>query len=382
MLRLKFQTIAFILSGVVLFSSCGKTDQLSGPVIDLVVPADGFKVELGKSLPLNPNVVNGDKSTFVWEINGEKVSSDRLYTFVPTKIGHYNLQLKVSNENGSDSKSIQVNAYSSKSPYIATIFDYQYGPGQHASLIPSSCKGEDFIGQPWSGTKQFTSLGGWGGYIIAGFDHPVKNGTGADFAIFAQPGAGSEPGVVFVMDDTNGDGKPNDGDWLEMKGSEYSNPETIHNYQVTYYKPNNKENIIWKDNKGRNGELVPVYDSSSWWWSGYGNKTEVVFSGVKLPDAYKNTSTQADVENWTLRTGLFTTGYAECYNNADYNYSLKANLLDISDAVDNTGQKANLTSISFIKVQSGVFQIAGWLNEVSTEISGAADLSLIEYTSN
>jgi hypothetical protein len=61
---------------------------------------------------------------------------------------------------------------------------------------------------------------------------------------------------------------------------------------------------------------------------------------------------------------------------------LKANLFDISDAVDKNGNKANLSGISFIKVQSGVFQIAGWLNEVSTEVSGAVDLSLIEYTAN
>ena len=79
---------------------------------------------------------------------------------------------------------------------------------------------------------------------------------------------------------------------------------------------------------------------------------------------------------------MFTSGYAECYNNSDYNNSLKANILDISSAVDKAGNKVNLSGIRFIKVQSGVFQIAGWLNEVSTEISGAADLSLIEYSEN
>jgi len=122
--------------------------------------------------------------------------------------------------------------------------------------------------------------------------------------------------------------------------------------------------------------------SDSWWWSGNGDKSEVVFSGVKLPNAYINSSTKADSENWIIRPGLFSFGYAECYNNLDYNNSLKANLFDISDAVDKNGNKANLSGISFIKVQSGVFQIAGWLNELSTEVSGAVDLSLIEYTAN
>jgi hypothetical protein len=382
MLKIKIKIGSHLVLGIAMLTACSQADKLMGPEISFSVPADGFKVEVGKSLPLIPNIVNGDKSTYAWAVNGEVVSSGKLFTFTPSKIGNYNLQLKVSNEVGSDSKTIQISAFSTFSPYISKIFDYKYGPGQHAAIIPSDWKGGDFIGQPWTGTKLYTSLGGWGGYIVAGFDHTVKNVVGADFAIFTQPGAGSEPGVVFVMDDANNDGIPNDGEWAEIKGSEYNHPETIHDYKVTYYKPIGNGNITWKDNKGTSGELAPVYEAASWWWSGYENKTEVVFEGVKLPDAYKNISTQPDTENWIVRPGMFTFGYAECYNNSDYNKSLKANIFDITNAVDNAGNKVNLPGIKFIKVQSGVFQVAGWLNEISTEISGAADLSLIEYSAN
>ena len=83
-----------------------------------------------------------------------------------------------------------------------------------------------------------------------------------------------------------------------------------------------------------------------------------------------------------LRPGLFSFGYAECYGNSDYIADLKANLIDISNAVDGSGNPVSLTGIRFIKVQSGVFQIAGWLNEISTEISGAADLSLLGVQGN
>jgi len=382
MLKFKFWLFPHLVTGIALIFSCSGPDSLSVPLISFTIPPDGFKVEVGKSLTLFPNVVNGDKSNFIWEVNGIIVSNDKSYTFTPSKIGHYSLQLKVSNDVGSDNKEIKISAFSNLSPFISKVFDYKYGPGQHASLISSNWNGDDFIGQPWTGIKSYTSLGGWGGYIIAGFDHIVKNGDGADFAIFTQPGPASEPAVVYIMSDTNGDGIPNDGEWSEIKGSEYNNPETIHNYQVTYYKPADNGNVTWKDNKGAKGILVPVFDTSSWWWSGYGNKTEVVFNGEKLPDAYKNISTRADIENWIVRSGMFTFGYSECYNNLDYNNSLKANILDISDAVDNTGNKTKISGISFIKVQSGVFQIAGWLNEISPEISGAADLSLIEYTAN
>lgn len=382
MLKIKFCIIAQLMLGIAVLTSCSKVEKLSGPVISFVIPSEGFKVEVGKSLPLNPNVLNGDMSTYTWEVNGQIVSSAKSYTFTPSKIGSYSLRLQVSNDAGSDFKTIQINVFSILSPYITKVFDYKYGPGQHASLIPSNWKGDDFIGQLWTGVKIFTSLGGWGGYIIAGFDHTVKNNDGADFAIFTQPGAGSEPAVVFVMNDINNNGVPDDGEWLEIKGSEYNHPETIHDYQVTYYKPVGNGNIVWKDNKGNSAELKPVFETPSWWWSGYSNNTEVVFSGVKLPNAYKNISTQAYSENWVVRPGMFTYGYAECYNNLDYNNSLKANIFDISNAVDKAGNKINLAGINFVKVQSGVFQVAGWLNEISTEVSGAVDLSLIEYTAN
>jgi len=267
------------------------------------------------------------------------------------------------------------------SPYITKVFEYQYGPGQHATLIPADTKGVDFIGEPWKNGKSFTALGGWGGYVIAGFDHAVNNANGPDIALFAQPSVSSEPGVVYVMADTNGDGLPNDGPWLELKGSEYNNTETIHNYQVTYFKPVAGGNVTWKDNKGKSGMLVPEFGSDSWWWAGYGDQTSISFSGERLPDAYVNTSVNPTVALWMPRAGLFKYGYAECYDNQDYNTTLKANFLDISSAVNADGVPVNLASIRFIKVQSSVFQIAGWLNEVSTEISGAADLHLLDKNS-
>ncbi len=268
-----------------------------------------------------------------------------------------------------------------QSPYIAKVFDYQYGPGQHASLIASNEKCNTFIGEPWTNGKSFTYLGGWGGYIIAGFDHAVNNTNGPDIAVYTQPSVGSEPSVVYVMADTNNDGLPNDGPWLELKGSEYNNPETIHNYQVTYYKPGTSGYVTWKDNLGKEGTLVPQFGTGSWWWGGYGDKTSVTFSGEKLPDAYANTSKDPTVQLWMPVSGLFRFGYAECYDNEDYNVKLKANFFDISSAVDAAGVPANLSKVNFIMVQSGVFQIAGWLNEISTEISGAADIHLLDKKS-
>jgi hypothetical protein len=70
----------------------------------------------------------------------------------------------------------------------------------------------------------------------------------------------------------------------------------------------------------------------------------------------------------------FSWGYAENMYGTDYDSNVAANKLDISNALDAAGNPVNLTSIRFIKVQTGVFQQAGWTNEVSSEVRGAKDL--------
>ena len=53
------------------------------------------------------------------------------------------------------------------------------------------------------------SLGGYGGYITFHFDHPVVNVSGeADFLIRGNAFEGnSEPGIVMVSEDVNGNGR-------------------------------------------------------------------------------------------------------------------------------------------------------------------------------
>jgi hypothetical protein len=98
--------------------------------------------------------------------------------------------------------------------YISEVFEYVYGPGQHAKIAKPT-DASNFIGEPKA--DKWVYLGGFGGYVIAGFNHDVVNGTGEDFEVFALQGASPEPAVVYVMSDTNGDGKPNE-TWYELKG--------------------------------------------------------------------------------------------------------------------------------------------------------------------
>lgn len=254
--------------------------------------------------------------------------------------------------------------------YISKVYEYVYGPGQHAG-IATMADTANFIGEPASDKWLF--LGGFGGYVIAGFDHNVINGDSADFEVYAQRGSSPEPAVVYVMSDDNGDGLPNE-TWYELKGNQYDN--TKHNYWVRYYKAKSEtSNVTWKDSEGSTGQLVPGYgatNSSKWWWSGTATDS-ITFAGSRLPDSYINIGTDG-AEYWVVPKDKFTWGYAENLYGNDYETVGYGNKLDISNAVDVAGKPVKLPSIRFIKLQTGVFQQAGWTNEVSSEVRGAKDL--------
>jgi hypothetical protein len=46
----------------------------------------------------------------------------------------------------------------------------------------------------------------------------------------------------------------------------------------------------------------------------------------------------------------------------------------VNHAVDLNGNPVSLANIRFLKIQSAVFQQAGWLNEVSSELLGAKEI--------
>ena len=71
-------------------------------------------------------------------------------------------------------------------------------------------------------------------------------GNQYDFSIQGNAFDGSsEPGIVWVMQDINGNGLPDD-EWYELKGSEAGKDETIRNFKVTYYRPEGKKmDVQW-----------------------------------------------------------------------------------------------------------------------------------------
>ena len=230
----------------------------------------------------------------------------------------------------------------------------------------------------------FVSLGGFGGYIVVGFDHSIDNTGYYDFGVKGNSFKGSsEPGIVWVMQDENGNGLP-DETWYELAGSETGKPETIQNYSVTYYRPTEPQKTVkWTDSEGNSGEIdyLKAYHRQDYYYPLWIKEDSYTLTGTCLKA--RNYDASGNGSYWVNEE--YDWGYADNFSPTDrltdsdnYNAETNANHFKISDAIDAQGNPVNLKYIDFIKVQVGVNTKSGWLGEVSTEVFGFFDYSMIQ----
>ncbi|WP_418714413.1 DUF5074 domain-containing protein [Alistipes putredinis] len=222
-----------------------------------------------------------------------------------------------------------------------------------------------------------------GGDIVVGFDHSIDNSSsgykgGYNFSITGNAFKGSsEPGIVYVMQDTNGNTLPDD-EWYELKGSEFGKEETVQDYAVTYYRPTySGADVQWKDNQGVKGKidyLKQYHDQPSYYPAWIGTDSYTLYGPCLKSRTYDQSGNGSYWVN-----GEYDWGYADNFGNdrlsEDDNAAAGAMKVyfKISNAVDKNGQPANLKYIDFIRVQTGVNAKAGWLGENSTEVFGFTD---------
>lgn len=386
---LKTGSLSFLLIGMV---ACKHEDEDQFVFNGL---EDSYTVERFEVLSI-PTHLSG---SLTWSINDSIVSQNSELEFISPKVNTYPLTLTIEN-NGSvhkyHSKIIVEKEAETYSKYIAKVLDYRPAPGQFMNEIPEYepgynadnmlQKAREYLIGP---SSQEISLGGFGGYVVFGFDHTIPNMNGRDFKILGNaffgnaavdPRSGScEPGIIMVAYDRNKNGKPDDNEWYEIAGSEHFKNTTIKDYRVTYFKPDeNKlpvlgnqgwqvdiEYIKWQDNLGNNGfKTKNMFHLQSYyplWFS----DASYSFTGTKLKDNYYDQSGTGAY--WVGKSYEF--GYADNAPNTD-----NASNIDISWAIDRNGRYMKLPGIDFVKVYTGINQEAGRIGEVSTEVSGAYDL--------
>ena len=315
-------------------------------------------------------------------------------------------------------------------PWLSRVYEFRPAPGQFVNTMPLCRVGEpidsvmarcraaicgriDTVTQTFHGqtitsidtvwAEGMISLGGYGGYVVVGFDHPVVNMHTWDFEIWGNAfyseltsaGGSCEPGIVMVGVDSDGDGVPSDGDkWYELAGSDYNHPTTQHDYTITYYCPdegkqrtpsrvnpflNDTTYIRWTSNDvnpdSTSGYMSRnTYHNQPYWPLWLKDEESMTFAGTKLRCNAADYGDNSGNAYFVL--SYFDWGYVDNLpNNTDrlpdvegYNPGFK-----IDWAVDEHGNHVNLTHIYFIKIYNAVNQYCGWLGETSTEIAGGID---------
>lgn len=367
------------LLAVTLFFSCKKDKDDAFPTLSMLVTEKTLTVQVNTQKSFSVVIPNGKAVTSEWKLNNTVVSSEASYVFKPTSAGDYTLTYTGSNAQGSFTFTYQINVPvpvvdpgANSSMYISRVFEYLPAPGQHINRTNGTlAQAQKLIGS----IDNMLSLGGFGGYVIFGFDHSVKNNDGNDLGIYGNPtgpsNASAEHGIVMVSQDKNGNGLPDD-EWYELAGSEYSKATTIKNYEITYTNPKGYANVPWTDNQGNSGSLlINSFSSKENYYPLFAaNQEKITFKGTLLP------STSLSVTGTFYLNKPFDWGYTDSYSTGDDFEKNGYNSFDISWAVDKNGNKVVLKTIDFVKVYTAQNINAGWLGEISTDIRGAVDLHI------
>jgi hypothetical protein len=360
-----------------LYFDYGRRISELDPPIESAPERYTYTLPAGRSLVLAPvkSGVIDEVSSFVWKVDGVTQSSTGEYLTVHGNNGTATVTVALAGLPESEITTyVQTTATEGthKRPITDSSrarasegFEYTPAPGQFVGGIPRITNirsaTEETVRQDvdiivkydTSITYRF-SLGAWGGYVVMGFDHSVINSGEYDLSINGNAfGGWNEPGIVWVSQDDNGNGKPDD-TWYELKGSETGKSETIQRYSLTYYKAQAGNGPNWEDNLGNTG----IFPSTDFYGriQGYPSWVpgdSITLTGTRLPPSSRGSSSI-----W---------GYVDCVGPQYYR---------ISDAIQQDGSPIHLQYIDFVKVQCGVNDYQGVLGEISTETGVAYDASM------
>lgn len=359
-----------------------------------------FHVAVGRTIRLMPFDVDTNRTfTFIWMRDGTIVQEgdNPLYRFEATAQGRYEVRFRMLEDGQTVAEetltvvvcppegTFRRPAAAGSSPSCDKVCEFTPAPGQYvnenytASNQVEACTYA--LGRIRDGV--YVSLGGFGGYLIVGFDHSIANDGDYNFAVKNSVYSNySEPGIVWVMQDEDGNGLPDD-TWYELKGSEYGLDCTVSDFAVTYYRPAAPaQAVAWTDNRGGSGSIdyLVAYHKQDYYYPAW----------IKA-DSYTLRGTCLEARNYDQSgRGVYWInpdygwGYADNYSETDLlperatGPTKGCNHFRIADAVTFDGQPANLQYIDFVKVQTGLNTKSGWLGEVSTEVIDVIDFNLVK----
>lgn len=361
----------------------------------------------GRGVMLTPLTENLVGARFVWSVDGTAVETDaESFLFTPDSPGEYLVQVVADGIAAASVKVVCVNAdetsrfrqaAASSSAVSDQVYEWVPAPGQFIGETQTGgMSGNETthdLARDWAkarlAARQFVSLGAFGGYIVVGFDHSIVagDGSGYDFAIQGNAffntsngsGGSNEAGIVYVMQDVNGNGLPDD-EWFELRGSESGSPDVVQDYAVTYYRPSGpKMAVQWTDNQGGSGSVdyLPAFHRQDSYYPAWIGSDSYTLRGTRLPARTTQDSGTGFWDNFAFAWGYADNMGSDVLPGGDgISGEGQRNGFRIANAMYPDGTPVKLQYIDFIKVQTAIQSKSGWLGEVSTEVFGFEDLTI------
>lgn len=350
----------------------------------------------GRTLLIRPSHVNKSEGvTYNWTLDGEEqgAESNRAhYLFNSSEVGTHTLEVKATtyiNEPIEVSHTFTIEVIeegkyrrertAASANVFSEVVEYMPAPGQFiGDMKTAGFTGEELTSDDAATYAEgrlrqnnWVSLGAFGGYIVVAFDHSVENNNGADIAITGNAFEGSsEPGVVWVMQDENGNGMADD-TWYELAGSETGKGTTIQEYEVTYYRPTSSGMPVgWTDNNGGSGtvDYLASFHNQPSYYPTWVTNDSYTLRGTRLEA--RNYDSSGNGSLWVQPA--YDWGYVDNASNRDCAEGV--NSLDIDNAIDILGKPIKLEYIDFVKIQSAVQSKSGWVGELSTEVCNICEI--------
>lgn len=355
---------------------------------------------VGRKLLLAPSAVSGEEHVqYLWTMEGseEPLGHQARLIFSAAKAGVYRLTATATIEKADEkitlNREFSVTFYDEGAFYRAKngdsaadwshVYAYTPAPGQFINeLKTGGFDGTQTTPEAACAYAErrltegvWVSLGGFGGYIVVGFDHSIDNVEGAELAVIGNAFDGSsEPGIVWVMQDENGNKEPDD-TWYELKGSESDVATTLREYAVTYYRPSGAGMAVqWRDNLGNSGEIdyLKQFHNQDFYYPLWIADESYTLVGTRLEA--RNYDQSGNGSYWVQPH--YDWGYVDNFSPTDFLAADKSNRPDVGNAIDIEGSAVQLAHIDFVKIQCAVNAKSGWLGELSTEVCGIYDCTI------
>lgn len=360
-------------------------------------PEVASHIALGRTMLVKAYFTLPDSmATYTWTLDGKEVDGlpgQTAYPFEAKEQGIHQLTLTALTDTLTLSHTFTIEVCPPAGTYrrpatgnsqamVDRVYAYMPAPGHQVNgysvvgrAFPTPCTHEQACDTVWQHFQRrwMVSLGACGGYLIAGFDHSVENSGGYDLCIKGNPfNYQSEPGIIWVSQDENGDGLPND-TWYELAGSEQGTDNREPHYAITYYRPQHPQcATAWRDHHGDTGEVpyMSYWNREPYYWQEWVEGTEHTFFGTRLAShhSYEEGASQMPPYGW---------GYADNMGSDLYDSPIgQAGRYKISQARTWDGSPIRLDYIDFVKIQTAQ---TGWtpnLGEISTEVYYIGDIHL------